>query len=156
MEINGESTWLKYERKLLELENRLARNKREPHAAVLYPGRSSYGASSTGEQKDGLVNKLKDEILFLKTELEQTRSEIDEAIRTKQRAEDTARQKDAEILKIFAERKTLENENYSLKLKISKQNFSAMADRSSVHGRRHRKSSLVEWLRKPLIVLEQE
>jgi len=154
MEIKQELEWEKFEKRFDELEARIAlrsgAGRRSSAPAVEESPSAAFGMSARME-------KLEEEIAFLKAEIEKSQRERDEAASSKEEIENLIRHKDSEITKLFARAERFSGENSGLKTEIKKQDFEAAAEtcsrRRHHHHHRHGKDGLFSWLRKPLVAI---
>lgn len=169
MKTDNNFEWMKFEKRLIEIESRISGPKRtEGGAASSNTGaadiRLNKKSAITGQESLDVAplmptasfRQLTEEIKFLKAEIEQLKNAREESVQLKRDIENISMQKDSEITRLFATNRQLEEENRHLKFKVTKNNYD-MAD--SHHERRHRSSNkqgLLEWLAKPLIIIEPE
>ena len=135
-----ELEWQKYDKRLVEIERRLARPAARLEIKEVAPARRS-----------SAIDIVAEEINFIKAEAEQAGREKEEALKAARAAETLSGEKDSEIIKLYARNKQLEDENYSLRLRVNKHLFET-AERE--HRRKREKDGFASWLKKPLVRIE--
>jgi len=157
-----------FEKRINDIENRIARSKRSreslselkpagvftaPVQPAAQPAEELYDAAGKIEKA---VEKLVEENSFLKAEVETQGFKRDKMLTAKADIEAVLNTKDSEIARLFARNKQLEDENYGLRLKVNMRYFEG-ADGFAVERlrirKRHDKNGIISWLKKPLIVV---
>jgi hypothetical protein len=172
MEKTNEFVWQKYDKILNELENKLAAKKCVPGLEEHAPARPQTAAAVEPEPEndrvhveakiDGLIlenKRLKEETIFLRAESGDKIYLQEEIFRIKKEFEQVSREKESEISRLYAMNKCLEERAGTLRFAAQRRSLKLLEEAAKRHKSRNKKrekTGILEWLSKPLIIVETE
>lgn len=151
MENSTELKWKEFDRRLSEIESRASKVR----SGAFKPGDGLLPERHPNTRLAHAAGNPDDDMMFLKSELEQLAALKESALQANRSLEALLKEKESEITGMFMRNKQLEDENYSLRLRINRADFEAEGRRHHHrhHSSKHGENSLLAWLRTPVAVI---